>query len=86
MFMSTTRKDWQRTGRAPYDGNGRQPSLHAVSRAPGGPATEPVRLTWPMLVGVVIAAAIIALGAVALGNGGSLDIGITRFELFPRAE
>lgn len=86
MIMSTTREERRRTRGAQHKGNGWQSSLYAVPRAPGNLATAPVRLTWPMLVGIVIAVAIIALGAVALGNGGSLDIGITRFELFPRAE
>ncbi len=33
------------------------------------------RLTWPMVVGGAIAAVILMLGAVALGNGGGVDLG-----------
>lgn len=62
----------------------RRPYLRAVPSARADLATEPgVRLTWPMAVGAVITAVIIALGAVALGNGGSVDLGITQF-MFPR--
>lgn len=66
-------------------GDRRRPYLQAVPTERAKLAAEPgFRLTWPMAVGATIAAVIIALGAVALGNGGRVGIDIAQF-IFPRA-
>lgn len=50
--------------------------LRAVPTERAHRATKPgFHLTRPVVVGMVIVAAIIVLGAVALGNGGSVDLG-----------
>lgn len=82
--MAITPEERRRMSRQ-RKGDRRRVCLRAVpSTKEANPATEPgFRLTWPIAVGVTIAAAIIALGAVALGNGGRVDIDIAQF-IFPR--